>query len=73
VKADYWHDILEAYNGLENEEKVLSANEIEVLTVASEIYRSKGFEYFVPQDALTAYSRYPDLEILDQITRKLIG
>ena len=64
---------MRAYKHLDREHKILSDNELEVLKRANEIYSAKGFEYFMPMDALTGYSRYPDLQSLDEIVRKLIG
>ena len=73
VKTEYGHNIMRAYEHLDREHKILSDNELEVLKRANEIYSAKGFEYFMPMDALTGYSRYPDLQSLDEIVRKLIG
>lgn len=73
IKNEYWHDLMKAYNALDQEDKVLTQGEVKVLECANEIYASKGFEYFEPEDALRGYSNYPDLELLDTIARKLIG
>jgi len=43
-----------------------------VLERASDIYASKGFEYFEPEDALTGFRRFPDLSMLDQVAKKLL-
>jgi hypothetical protein len=78
VKREFSHNLLdaykvvEAYNALDAQEQILSQSELAILTEADAIYSRKGFEYFVPTDALTAYSRYPDLEMLDAIAKKLI-
>lgn len=73
VKYEYGHDLIKAYDALGKKGRILSSNEIGVLRYANEIYSSKGFEYFDPQDALTGYSRYPDLNHLDKIAKKFIG
>ncbi len=73
VKREYWHDLVRAYEGLDKIDKTLTDDEVQVLKRASEIYASKGFEYFDPEHALTGYSRYPDLLLLDAIARKLFG
>jgi hypothetical protein len=52
--------------------KILSQSELAVLTEADAIYGRKGFEYFVPTDALTGFSQYPDLGMLDAKAKKLI-
>jgi hypothetical protein len=78
VKRDFGHNLLDAYNvvdaynALDAEEQILSPSELAVLTEAHEIYSRKEFEYFVPTDVLTHFSRYPDLELLDVIAKKLI-
>ncbi|TET75041.1 MAG: hypothetical protein E3J56_01365 [Candidatus Aminicenantes bacterium] len=73
VKEDFGHDILKAYEALSEEYKILEDNEIKVLKVAKEIYCSKGFEYFNPEDALTGFSKFPDLNTLDTVVKKLIN
>ena len=73
VKEDFGHDILKAYEALSEEYKILEDNEIKVLKVAKGIYCSKGFEYFNPEDALTGFSKFPDLSTLDTVAKKLIN
>jgi hypothetical protein len=73
VKHKFQHRILNAYEALSEEHKILDDNEVKVLKVANNIYSSKGFEYFKPQDALTGYSRFPDLDTLDTVAKKLIN
>lgn len=72
-KAAFGHDLVKAYNALDPAERTLNQSEEHTLRVASDIYKDKDFEYFDPQDALTAYSRFPDLTLLDSIASKLIG
>jgi hypothetical protein len=72
VKDEFGHRLLDAYNALDAQEQILSESELAVLTEAHEIYSRKGFEYFVPTDALTGFNRYPDLDMLDAIAKKLI-
>jgi hypothetical protein len=73
VKREFGHRLLDAYNALDAQERVLSQSEVEVLTTADQIYRDKEFEYFRQSDALTGYSRFPDLNTLDTIAKKLIA
>jgi hypothetical protein len=74
VKRKFGHYLLKAYNALDAKERVLSPSEVEVLTEADRIYADKDLEYFEPEDALTAFSRYRSyLEPLDTIAKKLIG
>lgn len=72
VKRKFGHDLLKAYRALSKTEMRLNETELNVLTKANEIYSGKGFEYFVPEDALNRYSRYPSLLDLDSIAKKLL-
>ncbi len=73
VKVRFGHDLSRAYAALDSREKVLNPSELRTLVAASGIYAGKGFEYFEPEDAATAYSRYPSLDELDSIAKRLIG
>lgn len=72
VKNDYGHDLIKAYETLSKGEKILTPSELSFLKGANVIYKSKGFEYFKPMDALKGYSEHPILEELDKIAKKLI-
>jgi hypothetical protein len=72
VKNAFGHHLTKAYVSLAQIEQILSSEEFAVLKSASRIYASKGFEYFDPEDTLTAYKRFPDLAVLDSVTRKLL-
>ena len=67
------HRLLKAYKALDAQEQILSQSEVEVLTAADQIYGDKEFEYFRQEDALTGSSRFPDLDMLDTIAKKLIN
>ncbi|MBI4167186.1 MAG: hypothetical protein HY508_15785 [Acidobacteria bacterium] len=73
VKKEFGHDLLEAYEALDQGQKTLNAEEIRVLRVANDIYVGKGFEYFNPGHALRGYSQFPDLDELDSVATKLIS
>ena len=74
VKNEFGHRLLKAYKALDAQEQILlSQSEVEVLTAADQIYGDKEFEYFRQEDALTGSSRFPDLDMLDTITKKLIN
>lgn len=73
VKRRFGHDLSRAYDALGAGDKTLDAGEKAVLDAASGVYAGKGFEYFDPEDALSAYARYPDLAALDAVAKKLIG
>jgi hypothetical protein len=47
---------------------------IEVLRTASQVYSDdKAFDYIWPEDALTAYKRFPDQVELDAVAKKLLA
>lgn len=73
VKKSFRHNLIKAYEELDPAERILNQDEENTLQVASDIYSCKGFEYFDPQDAATAYKRFPDLASLGSIASKLIG
>jgi hypothetical protein len=72
VKNEFGHNLVKAYRALPVEAQQLSEDKFSILERASAIYSSKGFEYFNPEDALTGYSRFPDLAALDDITKQLL-
>jgi hypothetical protein len=72
VKRAYGHDLTKAYSALPLAEQTLTPDESAVLQQASQIYASKSFEYFEPEDALTAFRRFPDLSVLDRVAKKLL-
>jgi len=43
VKMDYGHNLLKAYNALDQKEQVLNSAEVATLEAASNIYDNKGF------------------------------
>jgi hypothetical protein len=73
VKKEFGHNLIKAYNALGVSDQILTSAEVDILRQTNDIYSPKGFEYFDPVDALTAFSRYPDLEELDKIAKKLIS
>ena len=66
------HKLSKAYNALGPPEKILSLNETQILDAADQSYAGKCFEYFDLEDAPLVYSRYPDMNALDSIAKKLI-
>lgn len=72
IKMDYWHDLFKVFNELPNGVLSLNSSEVGLLSVVSDIYKSKGFEYFEPEDALTGFSRYPDLQGLRCLAKKIV-
>jgi hypothetical protein len=72
VKSSYGHRLVKSYDDLPVANKTLTPDEFDVLKQADAIYNdAKGFEYLQVGDAATAYSRFPDLEKLAGIARKL--
>jgi hypothetical protein len=70
----FGHRLLKAYEALDAQEQILSQNELAVLKTADELYQDTDFAYFNPLHAhpFTAYSKFPDLIMLDSIAKKLI-
>jgi hypothetical protein len=73
VKKSFGHRLTEAYSMLPPEDQILSPEELSVLQLASHIYALKGFEYVKVRDSVTGYERFPELNTLDSIARKLLG
>ncbi|MBU0622750.1 MAG: hypothetical protein KJ795_13010 [Gammaproteobacteria bacterium] len=72
VKNEFGHNLAKSYQALPVTAQQLSVDDFSILEHASAIYASKGFEYFNPEDALTSYSRFPDIAALDSIAKRLI-
>jgi hypothetical protein len=72
VKADFWHDLKASYEGLPARMWTLSEDEVELLERTSQLYKAKVFEYVSPADAGTAYSRFPPLDALTKLAKKLV-
>jgi hypothetical protein len=51
----------------------LDTEELTALKQANSIYATKGFEYIQPKDAATVYKRFPNLDVLDRVAKKLLG
>ncbi len=73
VKNEHWHDMVKAYEELDQEQKTLTTEERGMLKAANEIYMGKGFEYFNPEYAVRGYSQFPALQALDDVAKKLIS
>lgn len=73
VKVKFGHDLSKSYNALDDNQKILSNDEVNTLTSASEIYDGKEFEYFEAQNAGLGFSTFPNLSTLEVITTKLIA
>ena len=73
VKKELSHDILKAYDTLDEKYKILNENEYLLLKKTSELYLSKRFEYIHVKNVGTALTSFPDLETLDALTRKILG
>lgn len=63
---------MKSHNDLDHAEQGLTRQELQTLQEADAVYNDKGFEYWSPMDGMTAYKRFPDLEALDAIAKKLI-
>jgi hypothetical protein len=71
VKIKYGHNLAKSYSDLPKEKKTLTKEEFNLLEQANQIYNKKDFEYFSVNDAATGYHRFPDLEGLAQLARKI--
>lgn len=73
VKRDFAHDLIKSYQTLDASKQILSEDQVETLKIANVMYKDKGFEYFAVMDAVTAFTRAPNLDALETIAVKLIG
>jgi hypothetical protein len=74
VQTLYGHNLQKLYEDLPHIQKILDKEECKVLVHASNIYnKPKGFEYVSVYDAVTGMKNFPELDVLEQIARKLIG
>jgi hypothetical protein len=72
VKSKYSHNLVKSYNDLPEEKQTLSEDEFTLLSKINEIYDKKNFEYINVKDFATAFKRFPYIQALAKITRKLI-
>ena len=73
LKKSYSHDLVKAYRAIPHEQQTLSADALALLAAANDIYKAKDFEYFNIFDAVSAYKRFPDLEVLAALARRITG
>src|SRR5271166_3190309 len=71
VKQLYSHDLEKSYRDLDAEQQTLKPEEEHLLSAANDIYKKKEFEYLNVFDAGTAYERFPNLDKLGALARKL--
>ena len=70
----FGHNLKKLYHELPESEQTLSSDELAVLVQANRIYdRKKGFDYIQIKDFASGYKRFPDLEALDALTKKLLS
>jgi hypothetical protein len=70
---EYGHNLEKAYEALDASDKVLTGDDLKLLREANAIYNiGKGFDYITPTDAAHGYSRFPNLDALKALTKKLI-
>lgn len=72
AKSQFGHSLRKSYDALSEAERILDAEEFDLLVKVSTIYAGKDFEYFDPEDALTAFARYPDLRDLRAMALRLV-
>jgi hypothetical protein len=71
VKKLYSHDLMASYVNLPDEWKSLSQNEVDLLREVNAIYCKKEFEYFSVMDAITGCTRFPEIDAVAQLARKI--
>lgn len=71
VKDLYYHDLIKSYSALEPGQQILVPEELDLLAAANKIYITKEFEYLNVYDAVTAYKRFPDLDKLGALAKKI--
>lgn len=71
VKQLHSHNLLKLYSGLDPGQQTLSSEELELLAATNAIYMEKEFEYINVYDPGSAYKRFPDLDELGALARKV--
>lgn len=66
------HKLDRTYSQLPEEEKLLTAEQVQTLRKAAKAYDRKMFHYWQPKPALRGYRDFPDLTELDTIARALL-
>ena len=51
----------------------LSNNQLKLLTDFSLLYRNKRFEYITQSDAATGYSKFPELNLIQELTSAVLA
>jgi len=65
------HNLIKSYKRLDVEHKNLSKDELDLLNKANKIYIDKDFEYLSVIHPVTGFTRFPDIEALGNLARKL--
>ncbi len=65
------HDLIKLYKKLDGEHQTLSKDELDLLKKANKIYVDKDFEYLSVIHPVTGFTKFPDLEALAILARKL--
>lgn len=73
VRGMFEHSLTDAYDALDDCQKVLSYAERRLLGKASQIYLEKRLEYPRPVDALKGFTAFPDLQRLATLARRLVA
>jgi len=72
VKGQFGHDLEKSYSALPACEQLLTPSEVELLKKVNDVYKSKYFEYVDPRDAATGFSRFPSIDELAILARKIV-
>ena len=71
VKNLFSHDLEKSYRQLPPAQRDLTPEELDLLIKSNQIYKDKHFEYLNVFDACTAYKRFPDIEELGVLARRI--
>ena len=73
VKDLFGHRLIQSYEALDCGLRILQSDDVAVLSLADVVYNDgKGFHYVQPIDLATQCKRFPDLEKLKRVTKKLL-
>jgi hypothetical protein len=72
VKDRFSHRIMKLYEELPDDRKLLSADERRILGEIDVLYVAKDFDYVNIQDPLTAFQRFPNIDAVSALARKLV-
>ena len=73
IKKNFSHDLKKSYDALHPTKQILSSSDLLLLEQANDLYKIKAFEYVQPIDAAHGFDRFPDLNDLSNLAKKLVS